>query len=443
VLRIVVGRGFLATGVTVASLAVALVFGSVGTAEGAKPPSRPAAVTGLALSAASSGSGYTVAATWDAASNATSYRVTMTDASSIILARSKVTTTSFSATTSLAAASIVNVEVVAFSGTRRSKAATASIVLPDLMAPTASYVVTPQNSPDGNVTIHLSSLSDDVSVASGITQEVNWADGSPVASHDGTVTSFGHAYGSTKAVYHPVVTVTDEANNSRSYTLTVVVADTTAPTGSVSVHPTSAWANWTSVTLAASAVQDDLSQPGDITKTVDWGDGTVQVWTESAALAHVYTIEGVFTPTLTLVDEAGNTAALSGSAVTVGSDTTAPGLRLLLPKHKKRVRSWATLKGRAVDSGTGVRTVSVAAVERRGDAWYAYRPTTQTWIQAGATQQSAWRASRSATVSTSPTDGWIVPLRHLKRGLLVYKVSAKDNVGNRAPWKLHHQSLAG
>ncbi len=41
----------------------------------------------------------------------------------------------------------------------------------------------------------------------------------------GLVTSFIHAYGPTKAVYHPAVTVTDAAGNSTSYQLTLTVAD--------------------------------------------------------------------------------------------------------------------------------------------------------------------------------------------------------------------------
>ncbi|MEP6665914.1 MAG: hypothetical protein ABJA81_05655 [Nocardioidaceae bacterium] len=432
-------------GLTVAvtgALMATLLPGSLDMAT-AKPPSKPGTVTGLALSASLAGTTYTVDATWNPATNATAYRVTMTSATGTVLDQAKVTTASFSGTTTLPAGSNVNVQVVPFNGKRRGRTTSKSILLPDLTAPVASYTVTPQNSSDGNVTIQLSSISDDVSQASSITQQIDWADGTPTTSGDGTVTSFPHGYGATKAIYYPVVTVGDLAGNTRTYQLTAVVADTTAPTGSFSVAPATAWASWTDVTVTVVAIDDDLSDPDKLTRSLDWGDGTTEAWTTGPTASHRYSTSGSFTPAVTIVDEAGNVAGpLATSAVDVTVDSVAPRLRLILPKlHKHSVSSWTTLKGRARDAGTGVRKVRVRAIEKRGSVWYAYHPAGHSWVRAGKTPTAAWSKSKRAKLSTSLTHRWSVRLYHLKKGLLVYKVSAVDNVHNATAWKEHKQLL--
>ncbi len=436
----------IAVSVTAALLATMLPVSMI-TAT-AKPPAKPGLVSGLALTAAKSGSAYQVHATWNAATNATGYRVTMSDLAGSTLDQATVTSTSYTGDTTLPVSSQVNVEVVPFNGTRRGRATTRSIVLPDLTAPSASYTVTPQNSSDGNVTIELTSLSDDLSSAAAIDQEINWDDGTSATTGDGTQTSFAHGYGSTKAIYHPVVTVTDAAGNSAMHELTVVVDDTTAPTGQFSVSPvapTTAWANWTKVTLTVTSVDDDLSSAGDVGKLVDWGDGSTETLGDASTLWHRYTTPGSYSPEVTLTDEAGNAGSAtssSGAAVQVAVDSVAPGLRLVKPKVRKAsVRSWTTLKGRSRDAGTGVRKVRVKAIEKRGGIWYAYAPGRQTWVRGGAKASAAWSKAKLARVSTTPTHTWAVKLHRLRQGTLIYAVSSVDNVNNATTWKRHKQVL--
>ena len=424
---------------TSAALVVPLL-GSAFEPAAAKPAPRPGNVTGLAASATKPGAAYRVHATWNAATNATSYKVTLSNSLGTTLDKGTVTDTAFTGTADVAVNATVKVTVVAFNTTRRGKAASKALLMPDLTAPVAAYQVVQPNASNGDVTIEQSALSDDLSQPSGITQSISWGDATPDSSGPGTQTSFAHSYGPTKAVYYPVVTVSDAKGNTGTYQLTVVVADTTAPTGSYSANKTSAWARWTTVTVKQLAIADDLSQPGNITQTIDWGDGTVTPWT-GTLVRHQYSAAGSYAPTVTLTDEAGNASTpITTSAITVKADTVAPTVRLVLPKPRTSVRSWRTMKGRAGDVGTGVATVRAKLVEKRATGWYAYHPKAGTW-QHVSSKAVAWKKAGTKTVKPTATRTWSMPVRRLSRGLLLVKFSAVDHVGNVRAWQLHQQQL--
>src|SRR4051794_27703693 len=204
-------------------LITALVPATMSTAA-AKPPSRPSTVSGLTLTASLPSDAYEVSATWSPAANSTSYRVVMTTSAGAVLNQGSVAAAHYTGLVVKPAGTTVNVSVTAYNGRRHGKATTKSIVLPDLTAPDASYAVTPGNSANGDVTVQQTSLSDDLSSASALTQHIEGGDG-PSTDVAGTVTAIPHGYGPTKAVYYPVVTVTDHAGNHSSYPLTAVVAD--------------------------------------------------------------------------------------------------------------------------------------------------------------------------------------------------------------------------
>ena len=435
-------RGALGLAIAVAAALVAMLLpASMGTAN-AKPPPKPGTVSGLAISATKPADVYRVTATWNPATNATAYRVTLSNAAGTL----DQATVSDNAFTGTAAAALVNtsvrVQVIPLNGTRRNKATAKSYVLPDLTAPQATYSLAPQNSTDGNVTITQDSLSDDLSTSASIIQSVEWGDGTAVSTGDGSQWTFTHSYPTDKMVYHPVVTVTDGAGNAREVTLTAVVGDYDAPTGAFSAAPVNAWAKWTRVVVTQSSLADDLSDAANITRVVDWGDGVSRVWLSGTALRHRYAVAGTYAPTVTITDEAGNSATLDTASVAVTVDSIAPRLRLTLPKlRKSSVRSWTTLKGRARDFQTGVRVVRVRAIEKRGDTWYAYKPVRKVWVRAGATKAKAWSEAPVARVSATPTHTWSFKLQKLTKGTLTYRVSAIDKVNNATTWKAHRQVL--
>ncbi|MGH3509898.1 MAG: hypothetical protein ACRDPI_06670, partial [Nocardioidaceae bacterium] len=395
------------------AVVVGLTFG--GASAEAKPPpghGKIGPVTGLTATATKPAAAYVVKTAWNALTGATKYTVTMTNASGTKLGSATVTTPTWSASTTSPVNTKVTVTVVPFAGNRRGKAKSVSTVLPDLTAPVGSYSISQPGNGSTLVTLTQVTLSDNASPAANLTQTVNWGDGTTDATAAGTTTSFQHTYPNTSEQLYPVtVTVTDQAGNSSEYDFAAAILDVVAPTGSYTVTPGAGYAKWTKVTVrATTAPTDDLSSVPNITQTVDWNDGTpAQTFADGATLSHVYQTGGTFNPTVVLTDQAGNsTVALVTAPVVVTVDTKAPVVRLVLPKaHRTHESSWRLLHGRATDAGTGVRNVQVRAIERRGSAWYSYRPATHKWVKAG-TRAAAWKKSRVMTVRTTATHKWTV-----------------------------------
>ena len=409
-----------------AAFLTALAVTSAPAAE-ARPASRPGRVTGLAVDAVTKpAAAYQVDTSWAGGANTTSYRVTATDPAGVVLGKETLTSTSWHASLVSTAGTTVQITVTPYNNNRKGPASRVAKVLPDLTAPTGSFSLAQTGR---QVTVSQSALSDDVTPASSITRVVDWKDGSQSetwASGD----QIGHSYPLT-GIWHPTVTLTDAVGNSVVVPLGVaVLGDSAPPTGTFSAAPGSAWAAFSTVALSQTAIHDEFSADADITRTVDWGDGTpVQAWATGAAAEHLYAAAGSYTPKVQLTDEAKNSATYDASPVTVTLDSEAPVVALRVPRRAKSVRSWRTLAGSASDAGTGVDRVRVKVIEKRGARWYGYRPASGTWLVA-TTKNGAWRRSRAASVAPTGTGTWLTPLRHLRKGQLVVSTSGRDHVGN-------------
>jgi hypothetical protein len=318
---------------------------------------------------------------------------------------------------------------------------TVAVPLPDITAPTGSFSSSWVNA-TGVATITQDSLADDSPVGQ-VTRTVDWNDGTlPEAWTSGVTLT--HPYATTAARYVPTVTLTDAAGNHVTVAVpAVVIADVTAPTGSFTVSPATAWATFTSVTLTQTALSDGTGSPaGMVTRLVTWGDGTTTDWTSGTTVSHVYVVAGSYTPTVTLTDEAHNSAApIDSSAVLVSVDAAAPVLKLRFPRAKHSVKAWTTLRGKATDSpGTGVKQVALRAVEKRGTRWFAYKPATKTWVKAR-TKAKAFAKSGTLVVQTNATNAWSGKLTGLRKGTLIYRAKATDNVGNGSAVLTHKATL--
>ena len=244
-----------------------------------------------------------------------------------------------------------------------------------------------------------------------------------------------HTY--TKPGSYPV-TLTAKNSGGTSTTLpqTITVRDTNAPVGSFSVSPSnSAVAGSTIVTLQQQSLSDDFTAASDITRKVDWGDGTAVVaWTSGTTTSHVYSRAGTFTPRVTLTDAAGNQRTVSSAAfLVIGSptarDTAAPSVSLLTPSNPSAVSAWRTLRGKASDgSGSGVRYVTVRVIEKRGSSWFAYRSSTHSWVRA-ASKAAALRRAGAARIAVSSAS-FHERLYGLRKGLLEVRFTATDRAGN-------------
>jgi hypothetical protein len=417
-------------------LTASLLIGAFGTSAAEAKPTKPGGVTHLTATATPAAAGtYSVTSSWDPASGATKYRVAITK-SGTTLASATITTTSWSPTIT-SSPGTASVAVTPVAAHRRGATSQFSFPLADVTAPQASYT---SSWTGADATITEQSLSDD-SGTGGITRTVDWGDGTTVPWASGT--TINHHYGALGR-YTPTVAVKDAANNTNLVSVpAIVIGDATAPTGAFSVAPGTAWAAFTAVTVTQTALHDDYSPDLNITRSVDWGDGAVTSnWTGAGTITHVYTTAGTFSPTVTLTDEAHNASApLATSGVTVTVDSAAPVVKLLLPTAKHSVTAWKTLKGTATDTaGSGVKRVSVRAVEKRGTAWYAYRAGTKTWVKA-ASKAKAFAKSRALSLATTASHGWAGKLSGLREGTLVYKVKATDNVGNASAVVTHKATL--
>ncbi|MBB4738718.1 5'-nucleotidase [Actinoplanes octamycinicus] len=97
---------------------------------------------------------------------------------------------------------------------------------------------------------------------------------------------------------------------------TAGVLDTTAPTGTYAVNAAAIWPGQT-VTLTQSALTDDVTAAAQVKQVVNWGDGSAAETLAAGATkaTHTYAAAGSYPVTVTLTDEAGNAATVSGGTV--------------------------------------------------------------------------------------------------------------------------------
>jgi hypothetical protein len=387
------------------------------------------------------GAAYSATFTWNAVAAATGYKMSLSSGGTTVTGKS--TGPSWTTPVTADATTQVTLRVQAVAGKQSSKPATRTFALPDLDAPTGAFTLA-FDSATLTARVTESHVSDNVTPAAAVVREIDWGAGAGFQAFG----SGQHTYGSETKAYHPRVRLTDTATPANSVVIAlpaVVVNDGEAPSGAFTVAPGTAWATYTPVTLSQTAIHDNVSADADIQRVVDWGDGTTTPWSTGMTVGHVYTVAGSFAPVVQLTDEAGRvaTGAITGGPVTVTADTTAPKTSLTRPKKAVRssVAAWVRLHGRASDTaGSGVKNVKVRIVEKRGDSWFGYVAATRTWRKA-ATLAGALEKSRPATVR--PVDGaWRYRIGGLRKGTLLVKVSARDNVGNASKAVTYKQVLA-
>ena len=207
--------------------------------------------------------------------------------------------------------------------------------------------------------------------------------------------------------------------------------DTRAPTGTFGVTPSVGWTRYTGVVLTQTGLADDVSAAGAIRRSVDWKDGRGPVaWPAGTTTSHAYVAPGSYSPTVTLTDQAGNSAVVATGPVTIRTDVTAPTAGLARPVHRSSAAAWRTLTGRAGDAGTGVSFVHLRVVEKRGSAWYVYRPASHTWAKAPSRAAALRRSHAGRAVLVGAGGRWTFALPGVRRGTLVVRVVAGDHVRN-------------
>ena len=410
--------------VTAALMGIVLGVGTLGTSASAAPPVRPGPVADLTLTAAAApGGGYTVTSSWTPATDATSYRIVLTSGGTAVASVVQ-TAPPWSATLVLAPNSQLQVTVTAVAGKRAGTPASVVYTLPDLAPPVGVFTVTTSGM---DATITQTSLSDDATPAAQIKRTVSWGDGSAAQVWQ-TGVALAHNYAALGR-YVPTVTLTDNAGNAVTLTLKAAVfGDSTAPAANYASGPSSAFAAWTKVKLNQESLSDNYTPTTLVERTVSWGDGSTEAWKEGTTLTHVYAVAGTFTPTVVALDEAGNSSKTAADKITVTVDGDGPAVTVAKPRAAAKVRSWRTVKGTAKDAGVGVSDVRLAAIQKRGTAWFAYSATTKKWTKAG-TKAKAWKKA-VAVAGTRDKSAWKARLTGLRKGKLLLRASATDHLGN-------------
>ncbi len=193
----------------------------------------------------------------------------------------------------------------------------------DTTAPSASVSSSSTSITAGNsVTLDASGTTDNVGV-----QTYEWDfDGDGTYEKTTSTASVTHSYGSS-GDYTATVRVTDGGGNTDTAQVTISVSSKSndgggnnngvGPTASLSAG---AAASGETVTLDASDSTDNVG-----IETYEWdtdGDGLIEARTSSPTLEHTYGSAGTYNPSVTVVDDRGNTDTASVS-VTVTEQTTA------------------------------------------------------------------------------------------------------------------------
>jgi len=433
-----------------AALTIALSMGGMlGAQASAKPPAKPGAPADIAVTVTKPGSSYSLASTWSSVASATSYKVGVTSVSGASLGGGTVSQPAWTGSVAAAAGSSVHLTVTAFNGTRKGGSTTVTEAMPDLTAPTGSYSATwPATTTGPTVTVTLANdgVSDDVSSPAAIKVSVDWGDGSAPTQTDGSAPTITHDYALTQTPtrYVPVITLTDAAGNTSTAPVdAVVIADTTPPVATATLGQSTAWAAYSKVSLTQSAT-DNLSPEADITRSVNWGDGTVQTVKGDSVLSHVYRTAGSYPVQVTDSDEAqpANSVVVQAGTIAVKADTVRPTVLVQAPaKLRTYVSSWRVVKGTAADVGTGVRAVPVRIVERRlNGSYYGYNAVTRRWLL-GKTLGAAFK--QSTPYLAAPSAGqWQESVNGLQQGRLYIHAWSIDNVGNLSAMRSPQQVLS-
>ena len=420
----VLTAGIAAVALTAGTIAAGLGFG----AAEAKPPPKPGLVTGLQMTLTKPADNFTVDASWNAATGASTYDVVLANATTgVQLAGNTVGITSWSASVNLAGVTQLRLTVTP-KNQRPGTPASITQDVPDLNAPFGTYDV---SWVDLTGTITQTSLNDDGPIGS-VTRTVDWGDGT-AAEEWLAGDTINHLYAA-EGLYRPTVTLEDGVGNTRVVALDAIVpGDETAPEGTFTTSPATAWKGLTIVHITQTFLDDDFSAPADVDRWIDWGDGAGPLaWNQLVSISHVYAVAGTYTPTVLLADEAGNTREVAAQPVTVKADTVVPVVKIKLPRKAVRdeVSAWKRVAGTASDlNGTGVDTVAVRAIEKRATGWFFYKASTKTWLKA-ATKGKAWLRSRPAVVDPTAAGAWAVRLAGLKKGTLFVRATATDVAGN-------------
>ncbi|HZS81324.1 MAG TPA: hypothetical protein VFA50_00515, partial [Stellaceae bacterium] len=217
----------------------------------------------------------------------------------------------------------------------------------------------------GTTTVATFTDTNPTDTASGFTASIDWGDGTVTSGVvSGSNGSFSVAGGHTFADENPSdvvgVTITRTADSAHaSATGTVAVGENDALSGTGTTINALTNQALSNVTVATFTDTDTVTAAGDLSATIDWGDGTTTAGTVtgsagsfSVAGSHTYTAAGQDTIKVTLADDAPGTATATATST---ANVSAPtGQTFTLTKNADSVHGGAG--DDTVDATTGTLT---------------------------------------------------------------------------------------
>ena len=198
-----------------------------------------------------------------------------------------------------------------------------------------------EGAPAGTVPLASLADSDPNATASDYTATVDWGDGSPdtpgTITGDGKNTPFAvsgtHGYAD-EGSFPVTVTIKDTGGASTTVTDTINVGDSALSPGAASNLAALEGASFTPSVVGKFTDANPGAAAADFTATIDWGDSTATTTGKLAALAsggfsvsgsHTYASAGSFHPTVTIIDDGGQTTSATSTIVVADAVLTATG----------------------------------------------------------------------------------------------------------------------
>ncbi len=224
----------------------------------------------------------------------------------------------------------------------------------------------------------------------------NAQNGTPLAGNSVGVTSWSASVNLTGVTQVRLTVTPMNQRSGPAASITQDVPDLSAPIGTYTVS----WVDRTG-TITQTSLTDD-GPVGQISRSVSWGDGTAAVaWPNGNTINHLYAADGLYRPTVTLTDGAGNSRVVALPAIVPG-DKTAP------------IGTFTTSPGKAWEKLTTVNVTQTSLSDDFSPASYLLR-----WVNWGdGSAVQAW------------VDGVSITHVYAAAGTYTPQVVLKDEAGN-------------
>ncbi|MBJ6723713.1 DUF4082 domain-containing protein [Geomesophilobacter sediminis] len=277
----------------------------------------------------------------------------------------------------------------------------------DTTAPTVTAFSVPTTSSSLTVPISTFTATDNLAVTGYLVTESATAPSATATGWSAAApASYTFSTAGTKTLYAWAKDAAGNVSTSRSASVTVTIADTTAPTITAFSVPSTA----TTLTVAVTTftATDNVAVTGYlVTESATKPSATATGWSSAAPGSYTFTTTGSKTLYAWAKDAAGNVSASRSATVTVTADTTAPNVTAFTIPSTSTSLTVAITAFTATDNVavTGyLVTESSTKPSATASGWSSSAPGSYAFTSAGSKTLYAWAKDAAGNVSTSRSD---------------------------------------